>query len=245
MKVTLCAKILAITTCAILFASTTQAQITVDGVIVHLAANQRPVHNVTVGNSSEHAAYAVVQVEEFVDPANPTKTVPSSDLLASPKAFSVEANGSRTVRLLLKTPPQEKERVFRVSFVPQDHGFGQEIEKNVGGHSTVIRVLTGMGILVFCDPANPHSDLSWERGENKLTFTNKGNVNVYLSEGQACLKPAEGNKPGENCQKLDSKRIYGGSNFEVKVPSNLTVTYLRQAATAGEFERLTIPPAVK
>jgi P pilus assembly chaperone PapD len=220
------------------WASTASAQISVDSVMVHLATNQRPVHNVIVGNSSEHPAYVVVQAEEFLDPEKPEKVIPSTDLLASPKSFSIEAN-------LLKSPPKEKERVFRVSFIPQDRGFGQEIEKTVSGHATVIRVLTGMGLLVFCDPLNPHIDLSWERSADKITFTNKGNVNVYLSDGQACAKPGEGSKPGEDCTKLDSKRVYGGSSYEVKAAQNTTVTFLKHESIAGEFERLTIPAVVK
>ena len=211
------------------------AQISLDNVLVHLGVNERPVHNVVVGNSSDNPMYVTVELEAIPDPTNSSVTKPTEELLASPKTFSIEPHGQRTVRLLLKTPPTEKERVFRVSFVPQDRGFGEEVKQSYAGRSTVIRVLTGMGALVFADPISPKADLQWNRVGEKITFTNSGNLNVFLADGEACIKP------GENCTKIPGQRVYAGATWEVKAPAGSTVTFLKRIGGSGEYEQLNIP----
>jgi P pilus assembly chaperone PapD len=212
-----------------------KCQITVDNVIVHLGVSERPVHNVIVGNSSNAAAYVKVDVEAVKEPGNSEETIPTSDLIASPKTFSIEPNGQRTVRLLLKTPPTNRERVFRVSFIPQDRGFGEEVRQSQGGVTTVIKVLTGMGILVFADPASPKEELRWERAGDKITLSNSGNVNMYLGDGESCT-------PSKVCSKLPSKRIYEAHRLEITSPPENTVTYLTHAKGTGQYKRLTLLP---
>ena len=221
---------------AVVFPCTAKAQISVDNVIVHLALGSRPVHNVIVNNSSEQTAYVQVEVKEIPHPAeNAGETIATDALLASPKAFSIEAKGQRTVRLLLKTPPQEQERVFRVGFVPQDRGFGEEFESVSSGRKTLIRVLTGMGILVFADPIKPRADLKWERSGENLIFKNDGTIHVYLGDLKSCSTP-------NLCEKLPSKRLYAGETYKISIPKENTVSLLRQEGPSGEYQKLTIDP---
>lgn len=212
------------------------AQITVDNVIVHLAVGARPVHNVIVSNGADQTAYVTVEVAEVVDPAKDAgHTEPTKDLLASPKAFSVEANGQRTVRLLLKAKPGEKERVFRVSFIPQDRGFGEEYRRSVAGRNTVIRVLTGMGILVFADPKEPKVNLSWEREGGRIKIFNSGTSHVYLGNGKSCT-------PENVCTDIPSKRLYAQSEYIISTPDKNTVSFLKEERASGDYQKLTIDP---
>ncbi len=215
-------------------------QVTVDYAILHFKFGQRPVQNVVVGNSSDRVIYVTATVEEVLDPeAGGNKSQPTDTLLASPKTFSVEANGQRTVRLLLRQIPADKEKVYRVIFSPQDRGFGQEVRQDIGGRVAVIRVLSGMGVLLFADPVNPHTALSWVRTADSIVFKNDGNVHVQLAEGKSCAPDNNG-----DCTTLDAKRIYGGSSYEIKVPENRRVTYLRRDGVSGEYQALTIEPGV-
>lgn len=216
---------------------TARAQITVDSVIVHFGASERPVHNVIVGNSSNNPAYVKIEAVAVVEPEKSEKVVPTGELLASPKTFSIEPNGQRTVRLLLKSPPTDKERVFRVSFIPQDRGFGEEVVQNKDGIKTIIKVLTGMGILVFADPIKPVEDLQWERVGNKIIFSNTGNVNIYLGEGQSC-------SPAGVCSKIPSKRLYASNKLEVISPLENTVSILSKAGGSGGYRKISIPPGL-
>ncbi|NDC38471.1 MAG: molecular chaperone [Proteobacteria bacterium] len=222
--------------CTLISPAPTAAQITVDNVIVHLGVAERPVHNVLVGNSSNQPSYVKVEIEAMKAPGQSDEFIPTQDLLVSPKTFSVEGNGQRTVRLLLKTPPTDRERVFRVSFIPQDKGFGgEEVRHSQDGVTTVIKVMTGVGMLVFADPAKPVEELRWERVGKSITLVNSGNVNVYLGDGESC-------SPDKNCSKLPSKRLYQAGKHEVtSAPENI-VSFLVHSKGTGEYKRLTIAP---
>jgi len=213
------------------------AQITVNGAIFHLKFGDRPVQNVTVGNSSPDPFYVQVTVDEILDPADGgAKMQPSTDLLASPKSFSIQGNGTRTVRLLRKAPPGESERVYRVAFAPQDRGLGDQVDLSGGARKAMIRVLTGMGILVYADPINPHAELSWERTKDSLIFKNSGNVHVQISSGKSCT-------PGTTiCKELPGKRIYAQRSFEVKVPASELVKYVKKDVKSGDFQEIIIEP---
>jgi P pilus assembly chaperone PapD len=211
------------------------AQVTVNNVLVAFPAAQRPIQNVTVGNSSENPVYVIASVERVLDPGEGgNKSEPSEDILVSPKTFSVEKNGQRAVRFLIRKQPQGAETVYRVIFTPQDRGFGEEAKQTIGGRTTSIRILTGMGVLVFVEPPNPVGDLAWERLPDRIVFKNSGNVHVELGEGKACS--------GESCSPVERKRVYAGGTFELAVDGSKTVTYLVRTGAAGSFESLVLAP---
>lgn len=233
------------------------AQISVDNVIIRFSAGQRPVQNVNVRNNSSKVAYVNVEAHSMANPGTSQTLDKTSDLIVSPRAFSVEPNGTRTVRILLQTPPTEVERAFRVSFVPQDRDFGEEHHFQSEGRAAVIRVLSGMGILVFADPAKPVVDLAWRRLGSKLVLYNGGNVNIYVADGQSCppsnsqkgarngasvsdlVKASEEQK--SNCSRLETKRLYAGQHLELTTPNGNSVTYLRSDGGTAEYQRLVIP----
>ncbi len=212
-------------------------QVTVNTVIATFKATQRPVQNITIGNSSSNAAYVLARVERVLDPEDGgNKSEDSEDILVSPKAFSIEPNGQRSVRLLLRKPPPEKETVYRALFVPQDRGFGQEIVKEHQGRRASIRVLTGMGVLIFVEPKVSERKFTWIRNEHSIAFRNDGTLHEELSNGQHC------DAKGEDCKPLAGKRVYAGSTYEVKVDGERKVTFLRRSGSAGEFEQMTVEP---
>ena len=214
-----------------------EAQVSVNSVIMHFPKGQRPVQNAIIFNSSDKTAYVVVEVEAIPDPAaDSAKTIATTDLLASPKAFSIEPHGQRTVRLLLKSPPAEMERVFRVGFIPQDRGFGEESSKTINGRTTVIRVLTGMGMLVFADPLKPEAKLEWNRSDSQITFINRGNIQIFLDDIKAC------GAKDNNCKTFSSKRIYAGASYSIPATRSNVVTLLKKEGASGDSQRLTIDP---
>lgn len=220
---------------SLLSAGETTAQVTVSNVIMTFQMGKRPVQNVMVGNSSEHPAYVLATVERVLDPAEGgSKSEPTEDIIVSPKAFSIEPRGSRAVRLLVKSPPKGNEEVYRVVFTPQDREFGTEIKKDFGGRTATIRVLTGMGVLVFVEPANPMGNLEWQRDKEAIVFANSGNVHVELGEGKSCK--------GTACNPVDRKRVYPGSTYQVKVAPENQLTFLARSGSAGAYENLTIEP---
>jgi len=234
----------------LLLATSSQAQISVDNVILRFSAGQRPVQNVNVRNNSDKLGYVTVEVTSVTNPGKNEKAEKSKDLIASPKAFSIEANGVRAVRLLVQSAPIDEERIFRVSFIPQDKGFGDEYVKTQSGRSAVIRVLSGMGMLVFVDPTKPVIKLDWNRSGDNLVFENTGNVNIYLADGVSCPPGSEKNTEekgvttakSDECPKLETKRLYAGAKLELQALSKSTVTYLRSDGGTGDYQKIIIPP---
>lgn len=214
------------------------AQISVNDVIINFQAGARPVQNVVVSNASENPMYVTVSVEKIDKPGEDNSPRSATDeLLVSPRQFSVDARGERTVRLLLKRQPQAAEQLYRVMFVPQDRKFGEDEEPDGNAPRALIKVLTGMGILVFADPVKPSATLTWKRDKNHLVFNNEGNIHVRLIQGKACTKEKE------ECTELRSKRIYGGSSYTYDVDDKKTIYFTKRVGASGEFETLVIPPA--
>jgi P pilus assembly chaperone PapD len=211
------------------------AQVTVNTVILNFKSGQRPVQSVMVGNSSDHPAYVLARVEKVMDPESGGNiSEPSDDILVSPKAFSLEPKGQRAIRLLLRKPPQDVEAVYRALFVPQDRGFGQEIKREYQGRKASIRVLTGMGVLLFVEPKNPTRLVKWSREADAITFLNEGNIHLELADGKSC------ELSGEECVGLESKRVYAGTSFSIPATASRTLSFLTRFGADAEFEQITI-----
>jgi P pilus assembly chaperone PapD len=231
-----------------------EAQVGVSNILFNFKASERPIQNVVVTNSATSPVYVSVAVEEIVDPrTNPLTVTPSEDVLVSPKNFSIEARGQRTVRLLVRKPSTDVERAYRVYFIPQDRGDSAEgYEHTVAGRTAVIKVATGMGILVFVEPKVPQPSLQWVRTSTGIDFVNNGNIQVYLGDGNSCppgVEPppissreqsAQDNHRG--CVALPSKRIYAGTSFSAQLSPDRAAVWLKKIGGGGEYEKLIIPP---
>jgi len=221
-----------------LFAAPASAQISVNDVIINFKAGERPVENLIVKNSSPEVFYVTASCDEIVEPSQDQSAIkPTDDVIVSPKRFSIDGENERVVRLLRKKAPDDRERVYRVTFVPQEKNFAEEQQHVEAGRKTKLRVLTGMGLLVFVDPKNAKADLKWERRNDEILFKNDGNLHVRLLEGKAC------DSEGVGCEELPSRRVYGGRDFIVKVNPKKTVYFNRRDGASGDFKSLVIPPA--
>ena len=90
------------------------AQISVDRVYIRFTPDARPVQNVILRNNGKEPAYINVVTDEMINPGEKNEErVPTTKLLVSPKRFSLDPGGQRTVRLLLKEKFGENEQVYR------------------------------------------------------------------------------------------------------------------------------------
>jgi P pilus assembly chaperone PapD len=219
------------------------AQISVSNVLVSFKGSDRPVQNVSVLNSANTPLYVTVTIEKVIEPGVENSPSESTDsLLVSPRRFSVPAKGNRTVRLLLKTRHPEKEELYRVLFSPEERGFRQDDRADDAQNTgTVLRVLTGMGILVFVEPPGGDVELSWQRVGGQLIVSNSGSVHARLLNGKAC----PGELDGKECIELPTRRVYGGKQLLVDVPSGYTVYYTFRRGTSGDYQNVVVPPHSK
>ncbi len=210
-------------------------QVSLDRVIIDFKAGAPPVTNLTVRNSSDSVLYVRTQ-PYVVERAGESdeKLVETDRLLISPKRFSIAAKGERVVRLLLRDSSAEIEKVYRASFMPVADEAGLEglVDPNQK-RTAVLRVLTGMGILVFLQPVTLAPQLTWERIGNKVRIVNSGNINMFFDQAKVC--GAE-NQP---CRELSPRRLYPGNVLEVDATPVESVIFRKFAN--DEFSNEVIP----
>ncbi len=225
-----------------LLAGTTSAlaQISLSDTILHLKTGTRPIINLVVRNSSSEILYISSVAEVVLEPGNPKSTsVIDEDLLVSPKKFSVAGNGERTVRILLKKQPAEIEKLYRLSFIPQDQAFEGAGETKIFKNRKIsVKVLSGMGALLFVDALRPNPQLSWTREKGAIVFHNSGNQHVRLMFGKQCMPGAD----PENCKGIDAKRVYAAQTVRIEVDDQSTVTFFRRDNLDGTGKEITIAP---
>jgi P pilus assembly chaperone PapD len=211
------------------------AQVSVQGLFYYFRPGESPVQNVVVQNVSERSLLVGVDISEIQSPGTENrKRVPAEDLLVSPRRFSLPAGTSRLARLLLKAPPGDVERVYRVSFVPEssddpetdDNGKPRKVGMN-------IKVLTGMGILVFVEPSNRVRKLDAKVVNRQAVLTNEGNVNVYLDNVAVCPRQGKG-----ECKKFPAKRLYAGQSIEFPLAADQQLTLMRRYGDEAELVTL-------
>ncbi len=208
---------------------TVLAQISVTDVITSFKSSDRPVKNVTVGNSSEELLYVTAEPIEVINPGTKNEErVKTTSLLVSPNRFSVQGKGERTVRILLRERPNDMEKVFRISYVPQAESHEEAADKesiSANTHNISIKVLTGVGMLIFAEPTDLKQDLQYERNGETVTFKNVGNTNVRIRTPYACKvedisKLKQSDDESQFCEALPPipRRLYPGMEATAKVP---------------------------
>jgi len=220
------------------------AQISVNDAILHIKAGKRPITNVVVHNNSDAVVYVVSQAQIVLNPGaeGEEQREMADNLLLSPKKFSLGPQGERTVRILLKKMPIEREEVYRVAFVPQDRRFDKEAEDTQGsyvGSAAQLRIMTGMGVLLFVDPLKPKVDVSWRREGKEVIFKNDGNMHASLITPAACVK-GEGARE-ETCTSLRGGRLYSGREIRLEVPENAVLKLGIRNGSTEEIRSLTVP----
>ena len=226
------------------------AQISVTDVIMAFKPENRPVHNVTVGNSSDEMLHVLVEPVEVINSGTPEEQrISTQSLIVAPKRFSIKGKGQRSVRILLHKRPQDTEAVYRVSFVPQSVPPSEEQMQTLtkSGRTISLKVLTGVGMLIFAEPANRRPSLKWERIGDSIKFTNDGNINVRIRNPLACdpdTLPSEASVTSSTagCTVITDipGRMYTGATASIKAPADKAIVITKDFNDT--IERLVIPP---
>jgi P pilus assembly chaperone PapD len=237
-----------------------QAQLGASKVLITFKGTERPVKNVTVTNSAEFPLYVTVKVEKVVDlSVEPMEYEPADGLLVSPKTFSVGPNGERTIRLLLKQIPAEKEQAYRVALLPQAGEFTEQTSTKVqrGDRAIALRIITGAGLLVFSEPSKLVKEISLTRDSAGLTLTNRGNVQVQFSSGVSCPSEVKLSKEEQGialdyrknkdlaklgCVRFEGGRAHSGRSVTIPAPLTHRIIFSRRFGSAGDMDILFIEP---
>ena len=186
------------------------ASMNLDRMIVYMNPSRTGYEDITVANPEKDKLYLQTEVFRVVNPGEkdeqllPTTNPDEMKLLTTPEKAIVPAGSRKTMRLVSLEEPKDIEQVYRVTFKP--------VEAESKEHKSSVRILIAYQALVFVRPENPHYKVSAVKDGKTMTFTNSGNVNVMMRNGQVC-------SVDNDCSDLPgSKRLYAGQSWTVTLP---------------------------
>ncbi len=209
-----------------LFSSVANADLVVNRSIVMYDDPKAVKEDVVVLNSDE-IDNLYVQVDTF-RVANPgseeeelVKLIPGStpEFLVSPNKLVVPPSGRSLVRLLDIEGDRSEERVYRVNLVPVT----PPVELQEDGENSIasrLEVVVAYQVLTIVLPEDPKPELEFVRSGSLASFSNTGNANYLLTDGEQC-------NPGDpdDCQRLENRRIYPGNEWLLELPFEGPFTY--------------------
>ncbi|WP_252177018.1 fimbria/pilus periplasmic chaperone [Endozoicomonas sp. 4G] len=188
-----------------------------DKMIVYFEPDKSPRQDIVVTNPDPENLYLQTEVYKVVNPGTEQEqririTDPSElTLLSTPQKTIIAPNSRKTVRLVSLETPETVESVYRVTFKP--------VVGDLEATQNAIKLLIAYQTLVFVRPENPEYKVTAKRDQDSITFTNSGNINVVLRNGQFC----SGQDNKRQCSDIDDvKRLYAGQSWTLKIPSSKT-----------------------
>jgi hypothetical protein len=156
------------------------------------------------------------EAEELV----PLARLEEPTFVATRNKLIVQPGSSSVVRLLNLQPATETDAVYRINFLPISKPL--ELVENDDEESVkpVLEILVAYQILAIVLPVNPKVVTSAKRTGKKAVFSNEGNTNYLMTNGQQC-NPADKNE----CEELPSKRIYAGNTWSITLPYDGPFTF--------------------
>ena len=172
--------------------------------------------DVKVSNTGDENIFVQVEVLEVrkpgtIDEEKVTVSDPSKlKLIATPNKLIVPPGAQKLVRIVSLKPADAEEHVYRINVTP--------ILPPLEEEASQLRIVVAYQILTIVQAAKPKSNLEVVRTAKSITFHNKGNSNVLLSDGRQC-------EMEDKCQELNSKRIYAGNSWTLDLPFDAPVAY--------------------
>ena len=198
------------------------------GVVYDYLEGDRSSYLKRVFNGGTSTAFVKVNVLEILYNADgTTREVPVASmtdekgittsrdgLMASPSRLIVPVNGRQGTRLLYMGP-RDKERYFRLRFIPvvpeKDDNFGISDEERADYKDHLaagINVMAGYGTVFFVRPSKTRFDTTLDNQAQRYALRNQGNSVVVVDEFKDC---AVGNP--QDCRPTVRHHVMAGRSF--------------------------------
>ena len=194
------------------------------GVVYDYLDGDKSTYLKRVFNGGDSTAFIRINILEMIfDEQGTAREVPlqtqagasaRDGLMASPARLIVPANGTQGTRLLYMGE-REKERYFRVRFVPvvpeQADEFALTDEEQADYKKDLaagVTVLAGYGTVFFVRPKNTRFDSVIDDGSGQYQIRNNGNSVVVIDEFKDCVAGNE-----QDCQPTTKHHILAGRTF--------------------------------
>lgn len=194
------------------------AGIYLDKIVVEFDPDGLPREDIVVFNDDTNEnAFIDIAIHEVINPGTENEerilvdNPQDANLLVTPAKMVVAPGSKSQVRLVSLNQNSPVDQIFRVTFTPVLAPFADE--------GSAVRIVVAYQALVIVPPSNPEADLSYEKGDGVLTFTNSGNSYIKLENGQLCGQLLT------SCVDLMATRLYAGNTWSVELPFEGQVTY--------------------
>ncbi len=213
------------------------AQLLIDRLWIDLTPDGPGREDILLGNESTERYYVTLTASEVIDPGTENeRRMEIADpealgLLISPTRVILDPGVTRAVRIVSIANPPAKDRVYRVSIVPQVTDV--DAPPPVAGETGVqIRLLMAYDVLVVARPADATATVAKTPKDGGYVLRNSGNTSVLLTDGQVC--PAGRTA---NCTKLADARLHAGGEMHIDsdIP-NADILYRRRILAKGDGE---------
>ncbi len=203
------------------------AELVVDKSVIFFDSPLTNKQDIEVSNSDEEQKlYVSVETYEVSSPGTDEeellslvgKAVPS--FVSTPSKLIINPQASSRVRLLNIDRSGDRERVYRINFLPISRPLELAEEASEDNIRTAIEVLIAYQVLAIVLPENPVSKPVIIREGRKARFANEGNTNYILAKGSQC-NPAEPTV----CEELPTRRVYAGNDWQIELPFDGPFTY--------------------
>ena len=214
---------------SLLLSTNASAALSLDRMIVYFDPDKQPRQDVVVTNPDKETLYLQTEVYEVRNPGSEKEervkiTDPNKlKLLTTPNKAIIPANGRKTVRMVSLEKPIKNELVYRVTFKP--------VVGDLTANETAIKLLIAYQTLVFIRPDNPKYVVSAKQKGKQLVFTNSGNINAVLRNGQYCTT-----KKDDSCKPLpNTTRLYAEQSWSMDIPAG--AVRVKYGLFDGAFEK--------
>jgi len=210
----------------LLASSFSNADIVLDESIIVYRSPAQTKYDVTIYNSDQNSnlylevtPYKVSNPGESDETLDPLTLDSAPEFLVSPNRAIVPPGSPSILRLLNLKNEGSEERIYRINLIPAIPPL--ELQPSGGqAVASMLQVVVAYQILVIILPNNPAVQINTDREGNTATFSNTGNANYLLTDGEQC-DPANPSM----CVALESKRIYPGNNWALELPFSGPASY--------------------
>ena len=213
------------------------AQVAVEGIQRAFLPGERPIQNVPVKNTSTDQIFRIESRVRLADkqPDGTEILSETQDIRIAPSTFILRPGEERIVRLMLTKPAdKDKERAYRISFMPATPPKDEQSERNA--ISAGVTVLTTMGLYVTVVPQNMQPNLTYTRDASGITFRNEGNVSVELKRiSNFCFDEEK-----TDCMMLPGQWITPGFSWRLDIPAHRHIHYFYKVYE--DASKIDIPP---
>lgn len=139
--------------------------------------------------------------------------------LASPNRVIVAPQGRSIIRMLNLNFDGDEERVYRVNLIPVTPPV-ELVDNGIDDIESMLKIVIAYQVLVIVLPNSPQPEMLASRDGSSALFTNAGNANYLLIDGEQC----DPQNP-DICEVLEDRRVYPNNNWSLELPFDGPFSY--------------------